>query len=608
MKIFEKYNFEVKGNVLSKSDFRIMQLPELPPYNTDKIRHILEKAENYLTEPIPMMTLSEYRSYAEQGSTVIYSRPYWARMDMLAHMTVAERHEGKGRFIDKILDVIWAMLDESTWMLPEHTAHLPNEETKRTKVPAAVGDKYPHGLELGACYRAATVALAYYYFKDKFDEVSPFINERIVYVLKDRIINPFIKYRFWWEGVEGNKVNNWCPWNICNTLFVIALVEDDLEVREEAVRISLEFLDNYLNWCKNDGGCDEGPTYWVAGAACMFDSLEIIEDMTGGKIKIYDEPLIKAIGEYYPRANITGRYFVNFADSRSVGGADGDMIVRFGKKCSSDILTSFGKTMLKIIPVNFEPKVMYRSTCSLLTETVDTSDFTPKAATDTYFPDLKVMILRESENPDTGIFLAIKGGDNNESHNHNDVGSFIVYKNGSPVLIDAGVGEYTKQTFSADRYKIWSMQSLYHNLPAFDGIGQVNGAQYASRDEIYDKDRRSYTLEIADAYDKACGVKSLVRSASLNGDTVTVSDSFELEDEKTVSFIFVTHIKPEVIERGKIKLNMDSTLSYDEALDAHIEEFDPVGMKTVGSWGTEFLYRIHLTVKAKSGKFTFTVR
>ena len=152
------------------------------------------------------------------------------------------------------------------------------------------------------------------------------------------------------------------------------------------------------------------------------------------------------------------------------------------------------------------------------------------------------------------------------------------------------------------------MQSLYHNLPAFDGIGQVNGAQYASRDEIYDKDRRSYTLEIADAYDKACGVKSLVRSASLNGDTVTVSDSFELEDEKTVSFIFVTHIKPEVIERGKIKLNMDSVLSYDEALDAYIEEFDPVGMKTVGSWGTEFLYRIHLTTKAKSGKFTFTVR
>jgi hypothetical protein len=91
------------------------------------------------------------------------------------------------------------------------------------------------------------------------------------------------------------------------------------------------------------------------------------------------------------------------------------------------------------------------------------------------------MVLRESENPDEGLFLAMKGGDNNESHNHNDVGSFIVYKNGKPVLIDAGVGEYTKQTFSPDRYKIWSMQSLYHNLPSFDGVGQVNGSQYASK-------------------------------------------------------------------------------------------------------------------------------
>ena len=608
MKIFEKYNFNVEGNVLSLEDFRIMQKKELPPYNEEKIKPVLEKAEKMLLSPIPMMTLSQYRSYAELGSTTVYGAPYWERMDMLSHMTVAERHEGKGRFIDKILDVIWAMLDESTWMLPEHTVHLPDERTKRTKIPAAVGDKYPHGLELGACYRAATIALSYYYFKDKFDEISPFINERILYTLKDRIITPFIKYRYWWEGVEGNRVNNWCPWNISNILFVVALVEEDIKVREEVVRLSLEFLDNYFNWCKSDGGCDEGPTYWVPGAACMFDSLELIEDMTGGKIQVYNEPLIKAIGEYYPRVNISGRHFVNFADSRSIGGADGDMLMRYGKKCSSEILTSFGKTMLKIIPTCFDNKVLYRSTCSLLSPTVNVDGEVAKAATDTYFPELKVMVLRESENPDEGIFLAIKGGNNNESHNHNDVGSFIIYKNGSPVLIDAGVGEYTKQTFSADRYKIWSMQSLYHNLPAFDGVGQLNGEKYASKMEVYDKDARSLTLDIADAYDEVCGVKSLVRSASMSGDTVSVTDSFELECEKAVSFIFVTHVEPKLVERGKISLNMDSTLSYDESLDARIEAFEPVGMKTVGSWGTDMLYRIHLTTKAKQGKFTFTVR
>ena len=48
-----------------------------------------------------------------------------------------------------------------------------------------------------------------------------------------------------------------------------------------------------------------------------------------------------------------------------------------------------------------------------------------------------------------GFFVATKGGYNNESHNHNDVGSFSLYLNTMPVFIDAGVGTYTRQTFSS---------------------------------------------------------------------------------------------------------------------------------------------------------------
>ena len=38
------------------------------------------------------------------------------------------------------------------------------------------------------------------------------------------------------------------------------------------------------------------------------------------------------------------------------------------------------------------------------------------------------------------MFVAAKGGFNNESHNHNDVGTFSLYVNTIPVIIDAGVG------------------------------------------------------------------------------------------------------------------------------------------------------------------------
>ena len=64
------------------------------------------------------------------------------------------------------------------------------------------------------------------------------------------------------------------------------------------------------------------------------------------------------------------------------------------------------------------------------------------------------------------MFVAAKGGFNNESHNHNDVGTFSLYVNTIPVIIDAGVGTYTKQTFGKDRYTIWTCL-LYTSSPVF---------------------------------------------------------------------------------------------------------------------------------------------
>ena len=83
-----------------------------------------------------------------------------------------------------------------------------------------------------------------------------------------------------------------------------------------------------------------------------------------------------------------------------------------------------------------------------------------------------------------GFYLAAKGGHNAESHNHNDVGNFIVYADGRPVLIDAGVGTYTAKTFSPQRYEIWTMQSAYHNLPTINGFLQKDGRQFRAENVV----------------------------------------------------------------------------------------------------------------------------
>ena len=607
MKIFEKYNFIVKDNIISQKDFCHLDFCKAENLDKSKLDEAVARAEKDLECDIPALTLSMYRAYNISGSTSAYGGPYCKRMDMAMNLALAKIRTGEDKYFNKMLDVVWAILDEPTWMLPEHTVHMPEDATVRMSVPAAVGEKYAHGIELGSAYKASLIAVIYHFFKNEFDKISPFINERILYTLRTRAIEPFCKYYFRWEGMSGNRVNNWCPWIVSNILLTTALAEDDNGVRETVVERSMAFLDNFISWYHPDGGCDEGPTYWNAAAASLFDSLELIEHMSGGKFKVYSEPLIKAMGEYEPRMNICGNYFVNFADSGSTASLDGNMLRRFGEKCGSEILISFGDSMLRSCSTYFSTRFLFRTLCSLSTPKRDVSKSVLLAATETYFPNLKVMVLRDSENPSQGMFFAMKGGNNDESHNHNDVGSFIIYRNGKPVLIDAGVGAYTKQTFSSERYKIWSMQSLYHNLPSFDGEGQPAGEKYASADEIYDPKDRSLTLELAGAYSDNSGIISFKRYGALKDGTVTVRDTVKLAEEKKVDFTFMTHKEPDVISDGVIAIAEDCLLKFDPSLSVNIEAFDPVGMNTLSAWGSEKLYRIHLYTRLTEDEFEFYI-
>ena len=59
----------------------------------------------------------------------------------------------------------------------------------------------------------------------------------------------------------------------------------------------------------------------------------------------------------------------------------------------------------------------------------------------TWYPETEFCHMKNK----SGMFVAAKGGFNNESHNHNDAGTFSLYVNTIPVLIDAGVGTYIER-------------------------------------------------------------------------------------------------------------------------------------------------------------------
>ena len=75
--------------------------------------------------------------------------------------------------------------------------------------------------------------------------------------------------------------------------------------------------------------------------------------------------------------------------------------------------------------------------------------------------------------------MAAKGGNNGESHNHNDVGSFLYLAGDEMLLTDLGAGEYTRDYFGEKRYDILCNHSFGHSVPVIDGKGRKERNMHA---------------------------------------------------------------------------------------------------------------------------------
>lgn len=600
-RIYEENSVNAIGNILPLSHFR-------PFLDFDKVEadekyldELVKIAEELLEEEIPLLTLSLYRTYFKTGDRAEFDNKYLRRRYMLAVLAYAEYREGKGRFTEKICDLVFAILEESTWVLHGHTFYYVQEPGG--EVPDAYLPEHLHGLDLRAAMTGSILTLTYYLCHDSLDKISPIIAKRLKYTVLDRIVRPYLEHIFPWP------LNNWQVYIVSSVLFVTAFLEEDIEKREAVVERAMIQLDDYIATYPEDGGCDEGAGYWAAASGAYFDAAELIFDMSGGKINVFSAPEMRRLGEFEPRMYINGSRFINFADCSPIVHCNGKLIYRFGTRVGSEEMTGFGKVLMNESKVLNETAFNFGTTYRSLKNAhfkLENESADPSLPTSVWFENLKIAVFREHSNA-TGIICAIKGGTNGESHNHNDLGSFIVYSDGKPVIIDAGSGVYTKKTFSDERYSIWNMQSEYHNLPTFGGIGQKDGLEFASRDEKFDAENQSVTMELSGAYPKSAGISDFTRTLSLKGSKVHIRDSFNLSDKKDVEFRFLITEKPTLIENNKINLPAGHTLVFDpslrfEAVKVETESYDPQKL-----FDTDALWQIRLKTFSSSCSFDFDI-
>ncbi len=574
----------------------------------DEDRQTLIKAgEKMLDYKWQVIRATDYLEYERSGERNIMQNPYEANRKAINVLMMAELAEGKGRFIDQLINGVFFSCEMTSWVL---SAHLPRQSTKRS-----MPDWREQIIDLGSGNYGSMLAWVYYFFHDTFDKADPVISLRLRHELQERILDPYMENdREWWMAFywkPGEIINNWNPWCNSNVLQCYLLLENDRDKLTDAVWRTMQSVDKFINFVKSDGACEEGTSYWGHAAGKMYDYLQILSDGTNGKVSLFNNPMIRRMGEYISRSYVGDGWVVNFADASAKGGGDAPLIYRYGRAVGSEEMMQFAAYLLKgkrpTIPLGNDA---FRTLqCVLLNKELEQTKPAHNVPACTWYPETEFCYLTNN----SGWFLATKGGFNNESHNHNDAGTFSLYINNTPMLIDAGVGTYTRQTFSSERYSIWTMQSNYHNLPMINGVPQRFGQEYKATNVVCKEKQHFFSADISTAYPEEAAVNSWTRSYKLENKRLVITDKFSLKETKAANQVnFLVWGDIDISKAGEISIKVGdehATLEYPTNFKATLETIELPDTRLSNVWGKQ-IYRIVLidTQKKLEGNYKFIIK
>jgi hypothetical protein len=574
-------------------------------------------AESFLDYDWPTVPATLSLLIVRTGNRSEYQKVSYRKRIVLANMILAELYENRGRFIDPIINGIWSVCEESWW---GSSAHLP-----QTEEYAGLMDVTQPYVDLYTGVTGGILAWADYFLGDRFDAVSPQIRKRIRHEVSYRMLQPLMTVHHGWMSAkpDGRAPNNWNPWICSNWITCALLLEPDEVQRAKMIERALQVLDEFVNPYPRDGGCSEGPGYWGAAVGALYDNIALLNLASGDAFRyVYEDEKFRNMCSFIYKVQISEDYAVNFADAGPRLGIASPLTYRVGKATGDSALMKYAAWYRGPAGADFVRGHYARDFFDLFLK--EEFGHSPKALLlprDVWFPDLQVAIARDREGSTKGFFFAAKGGTNGESHNHNDIGSFIVYYDGRPLLIDVGSPKYTAMTFTDRRYEIWNLCSDYHNLPTVNGVTQQAGLDFKAADVTFKQGKTStvFSLDIAGAYPEEAAVNSWKRSVTLErGKNVTVRDVFDLQKAGSIVQHLMTCYPAKVTRAGVITIDYTDrngatvplTVRYNaDRMDVSIEK---IGLETESdegvraNWG-DVIHRINLKAKSPKTKDSYTL-
>ena len=481
-----------------------------------KYREVIEQIREFYEttryEEIPSLSYASRMRYYDDGDRSEFERPYFRRRTCVSALgLMALIYPENERYLKELQELIWAICEEYSWVLPAHCGN--DLEDSLTRI------------DLFSAETGFTLAEICYMLEDRLDKL---ILDRVRAEVEKRILYNYENGNFWWE----TTTNNWsavCAGNVGGALMYL-FPKEFKRLMPRLVDTMLCLLDGF----PEDGTCLEGFSYWHYGFGNYVWFADLLKQFTDGEIDLMKKEKVEQISGYAQRTFLCGNTTVSFSDGSRTGSVNKMMQNYLADIFPDSVhplpaeITSYPRG--NVMWQNFFRNVYYMD---LMQEPQELQK------TDIDLQDAgQVIINRENYS------LAVKAGDNEEPHNHNDIGNFIVATKEGQIFCDLGAGRYTRQYFDPEtRYTIFCNGSQSHNVPIINGTYQKEGKNYAGT--IFHEGGK-ITVEMAGAYE-AGTIEKLTREFIYNENSFQLTDKFTPGYESLIER-FVTLETPEIFE------------------------------------------------------------
>lgn len=452
---------------------------------------LLEEAPLLLKKGMPPFVDSLYLHLNKTNIRLPGEDMMNARYQYLFRLTLAECVENKRRYVRAIEEALIALCNQKSWSIPAHDRNLNNYKGTDYYVDLVVATA---GNGIAQCVAMLD------------DRLSPEVKARVQCAFREKMFRPVYRCLeetkpFGWFTVT----NNWNSVCLAGVTGAALTLLPDKEERAYFIAAAEKYNVYGMKGYADDGYCSEGVGYYNYGFRAYILLREEVCRATQGKIDFFRNSKFVRIAQYGKKIQIVHGICPAYSDCRIGLSPDKSIIdycdqalgiVSSKEQSTFPVGENFSLQLLEFFPIQawkIEKNDEIRQALQ------DESDLLRA-----YYNQADVLIARPAEGTSCRLAISAKGGNNAESHNHNDIGSYAVVLGDRTMAGDQGgpfsyPGDYF-DSGAPEKYKIKG--SFGHPVPLVDGVTQSTGikAKGVVLKKEFTNEKDVFSIDLTSAY------------------------------------------------------------------------------------------------------------